>query len=260
MFLKEYLDLKASETPEECAARRAKLPIDKPIKRETKQERNKRIYEENINRPLPKTVTIEYEGNTYNVKFRNKWSKLSQEQVQKAALDSIQALSINKKTTEAENSVGIIHRKHNKSEMVSLEYNGYTYRVKFKKKWKKLSQKQLEAAILGSCGAKRNKRRKKSNRTRLNKSNKNRRTEYEKYIRSEVWRKFSKMIRDKRGNKCEKCDIQACETEEGFLHVHHLHYDNFQHEKEEDVQVLCTPCHEEAHGRSFDVYGKQAKQ
>jgi 5-methylcytosine-specific restriction endonuclease McrA len=62
---------------------------------------------------------------------------------------------------------------------------------------------------------------------------------YEKYIRSEKWLSFRESIIAERGRKCEECP-----TTSGKLHLHHLHYGTFKHERPQDVKLLCVPCHQ----------------
>jgi hypothetical protein len=66
---------------------------------------------------------------------------------------------------------------------------------------------------------------------------------YVDYMASPEWKSLRKRILSTR-NKCEKCGASDCE-----LHLHHLTYENFKHEKDEDMQVLCYDCHSEVHGR-----------
>ena len=61
---------------------------------------------------------------------------------------------------------------------------------------------------------------------------------YQDYINSHKWKAFRDEILTTRGRKCE-----VCGKTEGEMHVHHLHYQNFRHEKPEDVQVICRGCH-----------------
>ena len=73
-----------------------------------------------------------------------------------------------------------------------------------------------------------------------------RRSEYNRYMRSDIWH----AIRDAKlacaSHKCERCGKRA------RLDVHHLTYDRFGgDERMTDLQVLCRPCHNKAHGRKF---------
>jgi hypothetical protein len=65
------------------------------------------------------------------------------------------------------------------------------------------------------------------------------------YYRTEHWIGFAKEARKRAGLKCERC------SQGGPLQVHHLTYDRLWDELPEDVQVLCSKCHELAHRREF---------
>ena len=70
---------------------------------------------------------------------------------------------------------------------------------------------------------------------------------YDRFMASVEWW----IIRDAKlsivGYRCEQCG-----TEGPILDVHHLTYDRFGgDERMTDLQVLCRPCHNEAHGRKF---------
>lgn len=67
--------------------------------------------------------------------------------------------------------------------------------------------------------------------------------DYYNYIHSKEWRKLRKEVLSRR-NKCEHCDVSGVE-----LHLHHLTYDNFKHETDVDLAVLCSNCHSAVHGR-----------
>ena len=70
--------------------------------------------------------------------------------------------------------------------------------------------------------------------------------DYEKYMKSAVWRKKSKKWREAEG-KCEICGA----TEN--LQCHHKHYRTLGHETREDVQVVCYKCHCKLHNvEDFD--------
>jgi 5-methylcytosine-specific restriction endonuclease McrA len=71
-----------------------------------------------------------------------------------------------------------------------------------------------------------------------------RRAEYEAYINSPEWRAFRMTIFAQRGRRCQNCG-----TEKGIIHVHHLNYNRFGHEKPKDVRVLCEECHTKEHQR-----------
>jgi len=68
--------------------------------------------------------------------------------------------------------------------------------------------------------------------------------DYKKYIHSDKWKAFRRLILHKYSHTCQKCFRKF---KAGFLHVHHLHYKNFKNEKEEDVLLVCNDCHHEIH-------------
>ncbi len=73
-----------------------------------------------------------------------------------------------------------------------------------------------------------------------------RRAKYRRYMRSDAWRAIRDVRLSIAAYECEKCGSR--ET----LHVHHLTYDRFGgDERMTDLQVLCRPCHNQAHGRKF---------
>lgn len=61
---------------------------------------------------------------------------------------------------------------------------------------------------------------------------------YKRYIKSEKW--FG--IRDK-VLKRDNYQCQYCKAVGVTLHVHHLTYDNFMHERLKDLTTCCKPCH-----------------
>lgn len=71
--------------------------------------------------------------------------------------------------------------------------------------------------------------------------------EYHEYLRSAQWRKFRAKMIAMVGGRCEQCDVVA----QG-LHVHHVNYDRLGCEDEDDVLVLCPPCHDAEH-RELDA-------
>lgn len=74
----------------------------------------------------------------------------------------------------------------------------------------------------------------------------NKRQLYENYLKSKKWIDFRNSIKEKRGNKCEICNIKGV-----VLHGHHLTYERLMNELETDIQIVCLRCHEEIHGRKF---------
>jgi 5-methylcytosine-specific restriction endonuclease McrA len=67
--------------------------------------------------------------------------------------------------------------------------------------------------------------------------------EYKEYINSAEWKRKSKEAIKRAGNKCQKCGMDKGTRR---LDAHHLTYDNFKHERPEDLEVVCVKCHREA--------------
>jgi len=66
------------------------------------------------------------------------------------------------------------------------------------------------------------------------------------YYRTEWWRERRKeMIEDSAG--CDECGSRK------HLQVHHKNYNNLFKEKDSDLVVLCKSCHEDLHGKIFDL-------
>lgn len=73
-----------------------------------------------------------------------------------------------------------------------------------------------------------------------------RRAEYKRFMRSDTWAAIRDAKLSIAAYECEKCGARDS------LHVHHLTYDRFGgDERMTDLQVLCRPCHNQAHGRKF---------
>jgi 5-methylcytosine-specific restriction endonuclease McrA len=62
--------------------------------------------------------------------------------------------------------------------------------------------------------------------------------EYNAYMRSDRWKAIRELMIEAAGGMCERCGKVRKRLE-----VHHLTYIRFGHEKPEDLQVLCAPCH-----------------
>ena len=72
-----------------------------------------------------------------------------------------------------------------------------------------------------------------------------RQTEYRRYLKGRIWKAIRGAAIFRAGGKCARCDGTA------DLHVHHLTYPAvFGAETPEMLQVLCDPCHAEAHGKA----------
>ncbi len=64
---------------------------------------------------------------------------------------------------------------------------------------------------------------------------------YDKYIKSAQWRNICALLKKQAKHLCQNCGRPS-----PSLSVHHLTYERFGHERMSDLQVLCTPCHDEA--------------
>lgn len=61
---------------------------------------------------------------------------------------------------------------------------------------------------------------------------------YRKVIDSLEWKERVEAIKTKRGNRCESCGRTDCD-----LDAHHLTYSRLGKEMDEDILILCRPCH-----------------
>ena len=66
------------------------------------------------------------------------------------------------------------------------------------------------------------------------------------YMQSPEWKIVTKLVQDRDGGKC-----QACPTDWGMMHTHHLTYKRLGNEWLEDLTTLCPECHQAQH----DHYG-----
>ena len=64
---------------------------------------------------------------------------------------------------------------------------------------------------------------------------------YNRYLRSQAWYEKRKAVIRRAKNQCEMPD---CRRRTPFLDVHHLTYENFEHEPLSDLVALCRQCHE----------------
>ena len=64
---------------------------------------------------------------------------------------------------------------------------------------------------------------------------------YYNYIHSEVWYRKRERWIELADYECEWCSRHGC-----AFHIHHVTYENFMHEKDDDVIVLCKACHKHA--------------
>lgn len=71
------------------------------------------------------------------------------------------------------------------------------------------------------------------------------RQKYGAYLRSAAWKQVRSMALERDFWICQKPDCMETASE-----VHHLNYENFGHERMEDLQSLCADCHKgETEGR-----------
>jgi hypothetical protein len=68
---------------------------------------------------------------------------------------------------------------------------------------------------------------------------------YELYLQSDWWRARRLVALDRAGHRCQLCD----KTTATQVDVHHRSYERLGAEREEDLIVLCRPCHARHHGR-----------
>lgn len=64
---------------------------------------------------------------------------------------------------------------------------------------------------------------------------------YTQYMQSPAWQKRRAARLALAQYRCERCDAYGVAVE-----VHHLHYRSLGHEADEDLEVLCKPCHDRA--------------
>lgn len=64
---------------------------------------------------------------------------------------------------------------------------------------------------------------------------------YYNYIHSDLWYQKRERWLKMANYECEWCS-RICTT----LHIHHLTYENFMNESDDDIVVLCKPCHKHA--------------
>lgn len=67
---------------------------------------------------------------------------------------------------------------------------------------------------------------------------------YDSYMKSAAWRRRRNRAVKRADTRCEHVDSQGKRCwAQSRLHVHHLTYENFGHEKAKDLQVLCEDHH-----------------
>lgn len=69
--------------------------------------------------------------------------------------------------------------------------------------------------------------------------------DYQRYLASREWALLREQVRERSGNKCERCGGP-------YQSTHHLTYERIGHELLEDLQAVCNPCHEFLSGKRDD--------
>ncbi len=75
---------------------------------------------------------------------------------------------------------------------------------------------------------------------------KKKKQDYKNYLFSAKWKNKRFEIYTERGGKCERCKKPLKENE---YQVHHKHYKTLFNENNEDLELLCVPCHKKHHNR-----------
>lgn len=85
---------------------------------------------------------------------------------------------------------------------------------------------------------------------------------YRDHILSPYWRALSRTVRANAKGKCRRCGLVAMRLE-----VHHIHYENFGRESENDLEALCWGCHYQADNQrvhrgiqNYLVAGEEARR
>lgn len=74
------------------------------------------------------------------------------------------------------------------------------------------------------------------------KYHKSRRTAYHEYLQSSQWQETRDKLFEAKGKQCNRCkSLQN-------IQVHHKTYDRLGQEKLNDLEVLCSACHQKEHG------------
>ena len=75
----------------------------------------------------------------------------------------------------------------------------------------------------------------------------NEKEKYAAYLCRREWAEKREAVRERAGGKCERCQVLPIDA------CHHLTYERKYKEKLEDLQAICTPCHQFTHGKDdFD--------
>lgn len=80
---------------------------------------------------------------------------------------------------------------------------------------------------------------------------------YSKYLRTNVWRARSLIVRNYYGWKCMMCGVSEARTE--YLVSHHNNYKNRGNEKFTDLVCICKGCHQRHHAneRQIEQFAKE---
>jgi hypothetical protein len=65
---------------------------------------------------------------------------------------------------------------------------------------------------------------------------------YKEYLNTAHWERMRGEAMKRAGYRCQVCNSKDCE-----LHTHHRTYEHLGNEKQEDLIVLCEPCHTTFH-------------
>jgi 5-methylcytosine-specific restriction endonuclease McrA len=76
---------------------------------------------------------------------------------------------------------------------------------------------------------------------------------YEQHLRSDVWKSTRRNILARDGYLCCRCGGIATE-------VHHRTYERLGHERDEDLESLCPPCHQKADQERASVSARRARR
>ena len=68
--------------------------------------------------------------------------------------------------------------------------------------------------------------------------------EYRAYLASEQWQRVRRAALSHAGYRCARCQARSNPRARIYLEVHHLTYERLGRERLEDLEVLCTNCHD----------------
>lgn len=74
------------------------------------------------------------------------------------------------------------------------------------------------------------------------------RREYNRYLKSEAWRRMRAAVLYRDANRCRVCGARG-----KGLEAHHLNYERFLNEKRTDLITLCANCHAAAHKKLINL-------